>query len=143
MALPDTIQWKTPTAQTTGISAAVIAAAGNYLGSAIDNRTNLDQFCTIEVLANFSVAPTANKIISVYVLYSVDGVNFEDGSTTVDPTKSPVGVLVTRNVIGNQRVVIHGVPLDPHQFKVLVVNDADQTATVTVSLYTTRHEVVD
>lgn len=143
MALPDSLQWQTPTAKTTGISAASVVAGGNVLGSVIDNRTGLDQFCTIEILANFAVAPLANKIVTVYLLYSLDGVNFEDGSATVDPTKAPTAVLTTRNVVGDQRTIIPNVPLDPHQFKILVKNSADQTATITVNLYTTRPEVVD
>ena len=145
MALPDTIKHAGGSSRTTGIAAANIAAGANALGSEIDNSTNKDTECDIEVSITCGVAPTADKVMEVYILYALDGTNYEDGNAVgpVDPKKAPVGCVAVRAVTSAQKCVISGVPLRPYKFKVLLKSELDQTATTTVLLYSNNPQIVE
>jgi len=132
-----TAAWSAASARTSWIAAQAITTGANYLGSEIDNETNKDRYASVEILANFSSAPTAELVVMVYILYALDGTNYEDGDATpTDPKKGPVAVLPVRNATGNQRIAVRGIPLSPHKFKVLARNETDQTATTTVLVET-------
>ena len=121
------------TSRTTGVSAQSIATGDNYLGSEIDNSTNLDEFCSIEILGTPAVAPTAEDPLMVYIVYAIDGTNYEDGDATpTDPKKAPVAVLLVKASTNAQKIATLRVPLAPHKFKILVRNEADQSVTTTV-----------
>ena len=144
MTLPDTIKHSGGTSRTTGIASQSISAGANYLGSEIDNSSNLDTEANIEVLITCSTAPTANKTVEIYLLYAIDGTNYEDGGVSVDPTKVPVGIVAARNVTGAQRLTIEGVRLQPYKCKVLLKSELDQTSqTTTVLLYSHNPTVID
>lgn len=135
------IKWTAGTGRSTGIAAQGVAAGANFLGSEIDNAAHKDRFATLDVLLGFTVAPSAGKTMEVYLLYAADGTNYEDGSAAVDPPANPVGVFPVRNVTGNQRMSLCGVPLEPFRFKILCKSELDQTATATVLCYTHNEEV--
>lgn len=138
-----TIKHETAASRTTGIAAASINAGVNYLGSEIDNSTNKDTDATIEVAFTCGVAPTANKTIEVYLIYAVDGSNYEDGAVAVDPTLSPNGIVAARAVTAAQKVTIKGLPIMPFKFKVLLKSELNQNATgVTVLLYSHNKRLV-
>ena len=77
--------WNTPTSRTTGIASESIANAAGFVGSAIDNSTNLDDTLDLQVTINCTSAPVANTVLYVYLLISIDGTNYEDGSTSLQP----------------------------------------------------------
>ena len=135
MALPDTINLQGATSRTTGIAAETVAAGANFLGSEIDNSANLDDEAAIEVLHTCSTAATAGGVLMIYLLAAIDGTNYEDGGTSVDPSRVPDMVVVTRNVTTDQRTTRWRVPLPPHKVKILVRSELDQSASVTVLLY--------
>lgn len=144
MALPDTIGHEGSTSRTTGIAAQAIVAGANFLGSAIDNATNLDLFADIEVAFVCGVAPTANTVLEVYLLYSIGGTNYEDGDATpVDPKANPVGTAAAYNDTNTHYQTIKGVPLRPSLFKILVKSELNRDATVTVLCYTNKRQVND
>lgn len=143
MALPDTIKLSGATQRTSGIASAALSAGGNVVGSAIDNASNLDALCDIEIVFTCASAPTAGQVIEAYLLYAPDGTNFEDGSDTVDPQSGLVGVAVARAVTTAQRVLIRNVALLPYAFKVLLKSELGQAATVTANVYTRNDAVVE
>ncbi|MEA3226024.1 MAG: hypothetical protein U9Q07_08745 [Planctomycetota bacterium] len=127
--------WTEPTARTSGISAQSVAAGANYLGSEIDNETNLDQFAAIELTMTPGVAPTAGKVVELYILYAIDGTNYEQGGTSDDPARGPDAVFPAEASTSAQATTKH-VRLRPFKFKLLVKSELDQEATITVKLET-------
>lgn len=76
----------------------------------------------LELLVTFGSAPTANTSILVWLLGEVDGTNFEDGSSTVTPTRVPDAVFTVRAVTTAQRCkAIIDTP--PGPIRALVRND--------------------
>jgi hypothetical protein len=133
-----TFPWAAATSRTTGISAQSIANGAGYVGSEIDNATNLDDTMDIEVIINCSTAPTANLVLYVYVLYALDGTNYEDGSSSQVPVGVPMIAIPARNVTGAQRVMFRGMTISPLKFKILCWNSLGQTSTTTVTAKTYR-----
>jgi hypothetical protein len=127
-----TFPWAAATARTTGISAQNIADGAGYVGSEIDNATNLDDTLDIDVAFSCSTAPTAYSILYVYVLYAIDGTNYEDGSTSVQSMGVPMAV-PARNVTTTQRVALTGIPIGPFKFKIAIWNSLGQTAVATLT----------
>ena len=136
------------TLRTSGIASASVQTTKAYLGSAIDNATNLDAFADIEIVYSYGVSPTASKSLSVHLLYAPDGTNYEegagDGTTVTAPVAgSTVRVLTPLADTSTHRKLIVGVPIPPCKFKVLIYNvDTGQTATVTANIYTRKDQTV-
>ena len=130
--------WNTPTGRTTGIAAESVANAAGFVGSAIDNATNLDDTMDLQVTINCTSAPVANTVLYVYLLFSIDGTNYEDGSTSMQPVKVPIASIPARAVTGAQVVSVSGIPIPPQPFKIAVWNALGQTSTTTVLADTYR-----
>jgi hypothetical protein len=143
MALPDTFALTVGVSRASGITSASLTAGANYLGSAIDNSTNLDLYADIEIVWSCSLTPTADAVLEVYLLYSLDGTNYEDGSTSVDPKAPMAGAAPVYADTATHRYLIRGVSLEPLAFKALVKSEINQAATVTVNIITYREQVVD
>lgn len=102
------------------------ATTGKAISSAFDNSSNLDLFADFELLVTFGTAPTANTVVELYIVPTIDGTNYADGSTSVLPQASLyVGGFVVRNVTA-QRMVLRGISLPPGLFKMLVQNTTNQ-----------------
>ena len=127
-----TVNWTAKTGRTTGITAQAVAAGANYLGASIDNATNKDRFCDIAISSTFGTAPTADKTIELYLLYSDDGTSYELGDASTDPKKSPAAVQALAAIVSEQIAVFAGFQLAPRPFKILVKSEADQSDTLTV-----------
>lgn len=54
-------------------------------GSAIDNGANLDRFGWLELNVDFVSAPSAGGYCAIYMVTALDGTNYDDGSSSVDP----------------------------------------------------------
>ena len=130
--------WNTPTSRTTGISAESIANAAGFVGSAINNATNLDDTMDLQVTINCASAPVANTVLYVYLLYSIDGTNYEDGSTSLQPVKVPIASIPARAVTGAQVVSVSCIPIPPQPFKIAIWNALGQISTTTVLADTYR-----
>lgn len=145
MALPDYIGPVAGTSRTSGISSASVATTANYLGSAIDNATNLDSIADIEFVWSYATAPTANTSLRLYILYAFDGTNYEEGAGDGTGTGDvdPLPHCLIRSVSPPADTSAHracfSVPIEPYKFKLLVMNvDTGQTATVTVNVKTRK-----
>lgn len=136
--------WTGGTSRTTGISGATLAAGANFLGDAIDNGTNKDRFCAIEVTFTGASTPTVDTLLEIYILYAADGTNYEDGDATpTDPKKPPVGCVAARAVAGAQKQTLPAIPLSPFKFKILVKSELDVaiTSALTVLCHTYNEEL--
>jgi len=133
-----TFPWAAATSRTTGISAQSLAFTDGYTGSVIDNSVNLDDTMDVEVIINCSTAPTANTVMYIYILYSLDGTNFEDGSSSIRPAGVPLFAVPARNVTGAQRIIFRGCPISPLKFKLHAFSALNQTSVTTVNAKTYR-----
>lgn len=100
-----------------------LTSTGSALSAAIDNDADKDIYADLELLIQYGTSPNAGSIIEVYIVRTIDGTNYEDGSTTgpVVPANGLVGTFVLRAVTTGQRMIIPGVPIPPRDFKVMVV----------------------
>jgi hypothetical protein len=88
------------------------------------------QRCEAELVVTFGTAPTANTACVVWLLKEIDGTNYEDGSSTVTPSRNPDLVFPLRAVNTVQRIVVIG-DLPPGSFKALLRNDGTGQAIAT------------
>jgi len=135
MALPDYTSLTTGTSRTTGFSSTVIANGAETTGSEIDNATNLDEILDCEIIWSYGTAPTANKTVEVWALYSFDGTNYTtraDGGILLRAFSPPADT-------ATHRMPILNVWLVPYKFKLHVRNvDTGQPITVTVNAQTRK-----
>jgi hypothetical protein len=129
--------WNTPSARTTGIAAQAITAAAGFIGDEIDNSANLDNMLDLDITFTCAVAPTADTVIYVYLLYS-DGTTYDDGGTALQPKKLPISQLATFAVTTAQKRTIDRIQIPPKSFKIMLWNAINQTATCTVTAKTYR-----
>lgn len=122
------IKWKVTAASTvlkTELNS--LADAARAITGAIDNTTALDLYDDIQLKVEYtSSAPAAGvKMGELYLVPSVDGTNYAEGSTSLTPQKSQlVGTFESRNgaTATFEYLVIQGVPIPPLNFKYLFVN---------------------
>lgn len=94
------------------------SAYDNTVGQAGDGYN----FCFIELVATYGVAPTANTGVSVWFLSSLDDTNYEDGSSSITPSRAPNVTFPLRAVTTAQRIV-RFVALPPGKMTFLLKND--------------------
>jgi hypothetical protein len=110
------------------------SSSGKAVSAAIDNSTDLDLFADLELAVDFVSAPTAGTVIELYLLPSIDGTVYPDGSASVLPQSSLyVGGFAVRAVTTAQVMVIRGVNLPPGVYKYLVQNTTNQAFPATGS----------
>jgi len=141
--MANAVKWTTGASRTTGISTASLNAGANLLGSAIDNATNKDRWLTCELTWTCTVASTAGKAVELYVLYAVDGTNYEDGDATpTDPAKGMAAAFFDDGGTGAQKQTVVSIPIMPFKFKLLLKSELDQNATsVTLLAYSHDEEI--
>lgn len=133
-----TIKWEAGSPQTllsTGLNS--LATTQSELGGTpYDNATNLYLYGVFELLVTFGTGPTANNPIDLYLVPSVDGTNYVDGTDGASPISQQqyfAGSFYVRNVTSAQRLYLGGpgapylIPLPPLLFKPQIVNRAGQT----------------
>ena len=102
--------------QNTGTNAEYDNSAGGNLYFAAD----------FELDVTFATGPTDQSVVACYILYKMDGTNYQDGGTAYQPVYSFVGNFVCHNVTTAQRIPLKDIPIDPYPFKLLVVNSTNQ-----------------
>ena len=116
----------TVTAMTTELNS-LGATTGKAVSAAQDNSATLALFDDVELNVTFASAPTAGTVVELYLVTSIDGTNYADGSSSVLPQSSLyVGGFAVRAVTSAQRMHIRGVALPPGLFKYLVQNTTNQ-----------------
>lgn len=104
-----------------------LASGSSAITAALDNGTDKSIWDDLELVVTFGTAPALNAPVEVYLVPSVDGTNYGDGSSTVLPSPNLlVGTFLVRAVTTAQRVAIRKVELPPGLFKYLVRNQAGQ-----------------
>jgi hypothetical protein len=136
MPLPDYTSLVTGTSRATGFSSTVIDHTNETTGSEIDNATNLDEILDCELVWRYvGQAPTPNKTVEVWLLYSFDGTNYttrDDGGILLRVFSPPADT-------STHRLPILGMPLMPYKFKLHVRNvDTGQSITVTMNAQTRK-----
>lgn len=116
----------TQTAQT-ALSTGLNSLANNSNSSAsssIDNTTNLDLYADIElVLAAQGSARSAGATVTVYLLTSLDGTNFDDANET---TAEVAAVFPLDAATTARRRTVRDVSIPPALFQLLVRNSTGQ-----------------
>jgi hypothetical protein len=106
---------------------ALAATTGKAISAAFDNSVELDMFADFELLVDWVIAPTANTVVELYIVPTIDGTNYSDGSTSILPQPGLyVGGFVARNDTAVQRMVLRGVPMPPGLWKALIQNTTNQ-----------------
>jgi len=91
-------------------------------------------YAEVQFTGDFSVAPVADTLINVWFLRTIDNTNYEDGSATVIPRRTPDVTFPMRAVTTAQRV-IKTATMPPGRFKILVQNGTGQTLSANWTLY--------
>lgn len=98
-------------------------------GSAIDNSTNKYIWYDVEFLAGGTYTPTAGGFLELWLLRTLDGTNYEDGSSTIAPARRPdviipvrAGTTITPRAGGQGRLI-----LPPGLSKPIVRNQSGAT----------------
>jgi len=137
------IIWEsTGTSRSTGISAAADLANGaGLLSSEIDNSTILDKY----LICQGQFTPEHTDIVGpyyLYILYAADGTNYEDGSASVQPQKSPAAVFPVKAAASAQKVTTFRIEIEPFKFKLLYWNaSGEQCDGNTLLAYTYNDEI--
>jgi hypothetical protein len=111
---------------------ALAVTSGKAITAALSNGADMNGhngylFADLELAVDFVTAPTAGTVIELYLLPSLDGSVYPDGSTSVLPQSSLyVGGFAVRNTTAAQVMVIRGVALPPGSYKYLVQNTTNQ-----------------
>jgi hypothetical protein len=103
-----------------GSAAIATTAQDNDLG---------DLYADAELTVDFVSAPTADGMIDLYLVRTVDGTNYEDsttGGTERPPKNGYVGSFFVANTTAAQRLVIPEIWLPPRDFKPFIVNLTSQ-----------------
>lgn len=116
------------------------SSTGKAISSAIDNYMpdtvtyQGDLFADLELAVDFVSAPTAGTVIELYLLPSIDGSVYPDGSTSILPQSSLyVGGFAVRATTAAQVMVMRGVALSSGSYKYLVQNTTNQAFPATGS----------
>lgn len=124
-----TQKWVAPEAIQTALSTGLDAlGAGNTaLSAAVANETDLYEYIDLElVLASVNFSSATGLAVSVWLLTTADGTNYEDGSAGTPgtvPARPPNAIVPLRAVNAAQRVALSNIPIPPLGFKLLLQNN--------------------
>lgn len=116
-----TFQWAAPEAEATALSTDLNTLGNGSLSAAsaaINNETGLYSYIVVEI-ALASLTPTGTPAVNVYIAYSLDGTNFDDGSVGEMLLLTPLPLSTGASA---KRVSRGPFPLLPLQFKLYVEN---------------------
>lgn len=108
---------------------ALANGSGSAASAAYDNETNLETHAICELVVDFVSAPTAESVVSIYLIKEVDSAAYEDyisGASPVTPTNGLVGQFILKNTTAAQRIASNLFELPGCAFKVAVVNSSGQ-----------------
>ena len=120
---------------------------GSYsaVGPSFDNTGNLDRFAYAELNTTFGSAPTANYMLHLYAVKSLDGTHYTDGGGSVAPADSLyLGSFQVQAVTTAQRVQTLRFELPPTLCEFILLNSSGAALPATgntVSLYTFNRTV--
>lgn len=117
------------------------SSSGKVVSAELDNDTDLDVFADLFLAVTFASAPTADSMVELFVLPSIDGgTTYPDGSASIEPqTYLYVGGFTVRAVTTAQVRMLRGIALPPGKYKYLVRNNTNQAFPASGS--TLRHNL--
>ena len=124
---------------------ALAAGSRSNAGTAIDNSANLDQFGWLELNVDFVSAPAAGGYLSIYMVLALDGTNYADGSSSVDP--GPDALVCNIPILAStaaQNKQVGPIPLPGAKVKFLLANNTSQALPATgttLELFTSNNEI--
>ena len=111
---------------TTGMDS--LATNGRAISAAQDNTSSLNLYADFELEVEFFTAPTEGNPVDLYILPSVDGVQYVDGDASVNPPQNfYVGFFSARSVNSDQILHLRDIPLPPGLWKALLRNSSGAT----------------
>lgn len=125
-----TVKWLAPENIATALSTALdaLADAGSALSDAIDNATDLYTYLDLEVyLAAQGSARAADAVVTICILPSVDGTNYDAGDQAAALRADVTQVVLGFDAATTARYrTACNIPIPPLKFKLLFVNDTGQ-----------------
>lgn len=119
------------------------ATTGKINGGTINNSVGLYQVISFELVAFFgSGTPTGGAYIGGWINYALDGVNFTDGGTGVDPARPVDFYIPVAASTKQQRILAQGIGILPYDFQVLIQNKTgtSMTGVLNTLKYTRTYE---
>lgn len=116
-----TFKWLAPEAEASALTTDLNSLGNGSLSAAsaaVDNEADLYQYIHLE-LALASLNPTGSPYVNVYIAYSLDGTNYDDGSVS---EMQVLAVLPLATGSATKRVSRGPFPLSPLKFKLYVEN---------------------
>lgn len=111
------------------------ASTGKAISSALDNSANADLFADFELAVDFVSAPTVDTMVELYLLRSIDGTTYPQGSSSLLPqTNQFVGGFAVAAITAAQVLSVFGVALPPGLFKLIMQNTTNQPFPATGSV---------
>lgn len=86
--------------------------------SEIDNSSDLYRWDDLEIVIKFSAGTAAGRFISIDIVQSVDGTNYEDTDNLL-----PVANIGIDNGTSTQRIVVRRIPIPAGKFKYRITLD--------------------
>ena len=122
---------------TTGLNS--LANTARAISSAQDNTTNLNLYADFELEVEFAAAPVEGAPVDLYIIPSVDGIQYADGSDSVNPPQNCfAGFFAARAVNSDQILVLRDVLLPPGLWKAVLRNSAGQAMEATGNILAYR-----
>ena len=106
------------TVLSTGLNS--LAGGTAALSSALDNDADEDVYADFELVTSFASVPGVAETVDLYAVRTVDGTNFEDGSSSFLTRAHLLGSFLTQNN-ASSRLILSEVRLPPRDFKIALV----------------------
>lgn len=127
--MSNVVQWTSSGTYTTVISSGQLSGltTGTGVLSTISISNNKDQYAHFELQVTATGALASGDRFDVYFLVAADATNFEDGSASITPARSPDLIIPVRAVTNtSQRVNMKHTPLPQGTFNTLIINQASK-----------------
>lgn len=128
------IKWDAPTSPTTLLNTeldGLVSGAACAASSTFNNADASGRYLWGEAELSVALASStsvAAPFLELYLVYSLDGSNWEDGGGAVlPPATAMVGLFPLRNTTAAQRVTLKRVPLSPLRYRAVLRNATGQT----------------
>lgn len=139
--------WQTsPTSRSTALTTELNSLGnGSYssAGTAFDNTSNSDQYAAADISLN-TVNPTAGAYLTLFLLQSLDGTNYEDAPSSTNPGTHMIVATVTATTgSATKRIMTPWFRIPPGKFKFVLYNGlgaALNASSNTVTIYTDNDE---
>ncbi|MCX5661075.1 MAG: hypothetical protein NTW19_15415 [Planctomycetota bacterium] len=129
-----TFKWDAPATPTTFLNTeldTLLDGSCSAASTAFDNGDASARFQWAQADLTLTLAATtslANPSVELYIVYSLDGFNFESGGGSVAPSLGSLArVIPIRNTTSSQWRVPRPIPIYPYPFKLILKNAIGQT----------------